>query len=127
MPKQESFSKAFHANPAPMVVSDPVTGEFIDVNAQWVSLIGYSREEMIGHLSRDLHIWEDWTARERVYDDLLNHGQLNPVHPQFGIDDPAQGFTHDLFIQGCSSDLLLQQVATDDVYCRIFSQPARHQ
>jgi hypothetical protein len=39
MPKQESFSKAFHANPAPMVVSDPVTGEFIDVNAQWVSLI----------------------------------------------------------------------------------------
>jgi two-component system, cell cycle sensor histidine kinase and response regulator CckA len=79
MPTQESFSKAFHSNPAPMVVSDPITGKFIDVNAQWVNLIGYSRDEMIGRRSSDLQIWGDWTVRERVVDDLVKRGSAHAI------------------------------------------------
>jgi PAS domain S-box-containing protein len=76
MPTEESFSKAFHANPAPMVVSYPATGEFIDVNAQWVKLIGYTREEVIGRSSQDFGIFEQWSERERLVHDLIHDGSV---------------------------------------------------
>jgi two-component system cell cycle sensor histidine kinase/response regulator CckA len=76
MVTEESFSKAFHANPAPMVVSYPATGEFIDVNEQWVNLVGYAREELIGRTSLDLGIFEDWSEREHLIHDLNTHGSV---------------------------------------------------
>lgn len=46
MVTEESFSEAFPANPAPMVVSYPATGAFIGVNEQWVNLV--TREPGVG-------------------------------------------------------------------------------
>jgi two-component system, cell cycle sensor histidine kinase and response regulator CckA len=80
MPTEESFSKAFHANPAPMVVSNPTTGEFIDVNAQWVKLIGYTREELIGRSSKELGIFEQWSERERLVHELMHNGSVRDFH-----------------------------------------------
>jgi PAS domain S-box-containing protein len=76
MVTEESLSKAFHANPAPMIVSYPATGEFIDVNDQWVKLVGYSREEVIGRSSMDLAIFEDLSARARLIHELNTHGSV---------------------------------------------------
>jgi PAS domain S-box-containing protein len=76
MVTEESLSKAFHANPAPMIVSYPATGEFIDVNDQWVKLVGYSREEVIGRSSKDLAIFEDLSARARLIHELNTHGSV---------------------------------------------------
>jgi PAS domain S-box-containing protein len=76
MATEESFSKAFHANPAPMVVSHAATGVFVDVNAQWVKLVGYSREELIGSSSKDLGIFDDWSEREHLVDELKNRGSV---------------------------------------------------
>ncbi len=44
----QRFSKAFESNPAPMVISEPDSGIFINVNQRWVEMLGYSREELIG-------------------------------------------------------------------------------
>jgi two-component system cell cycle sensor histidine kinase/response regulator CckA len=82
MATEEAFSKAFHANPAPMVVSRPRTGVIIDVNAQWVKLIGYSHAEQVGRSSRDLDTWVDWQVRERVVGELERAGSVR--------DFPAQ-------------------------------------
>ncbi|GAB1400686.1 hypothetical protein MASR1M66_21410 [Aminivibrio sp.] len=49
---EERFAKSFHANPAPLVLSDIATGTFIDVNERWVEMLGYPREEQIGRTSR---------------------------------------------------------------------------
>jgi len=76
MATEESFSKAFHANPAPMVVSSPTTGEFIDVNEQWVQLIGYAREELIGRSSMDLGIFADLSQRAHLIHELDTHGSV---------------------------------------------------
>ena len=60
---QELFAKVFSLSPAPMVISDPDTGRFIDVNEQWLRMMGHTREETIGHTSYELNIWEDPTVR----------------------------------------------------------------
>jgi PAS domain S-box-containing protein len=63
---EERFSKAFRSSPAPMVISDIETGRFIDVNEQWLRMLGHSREETIGHTSFELGIWENPDTRVRL-------------------------------------------------------------
>jgi two-component system cell cycle sensor histidine kinase/response regulator CckA len=82
MATEEAFSKAFHANPAPMVISHPATGVFVDVNAQWATLVGYTRDEQVGRSSRELGLWVDWRVREQVVDELMRTGSVR--------DFPAQ-------------------------------------
>jgi len=60
---EELFFKAFSLSPAPMVISEIETGRFIDVNEQWQRMIGYTREETIGHSSYELNIWEGEPGR----------------------------------------------------------------
>jgi len=70
----ESFSKAFHSNPAAMLISDINTGKIFEVNDQWTKLIGYSKEEMIGHTSRELGFFIDWESRESVVQKMREKG-----------------------------------------------------
>jgi len=63
---EERFAKAFHINPAPMVISEIETGRFLDANEQAQHLLGYSREEMIGHTSMELGVLADPGTRERM-------------------------------------------------------------
>jgi two-component system, sensor histidine kinase and response regulator len=44
---EERFSKAFHANPAPLCMSS-LTCDVIDANQRFVELLGYTKEEMLG-------------------------------------------------------------------------------
>jgi len=44
---EEKFARAFQLTPMPMVISDP-DGMFVEVNQAFVTLMGYSREEVIG-------------------------------------------------------------------------------
>jgi len=76
MATEESFSKAFHANPGPMVLSYPDSGKLIDVNEQWVKLIGYAREELIGRSSKELGIFEDWSERAHLVNELKIKGTV---------------------------------------------------
>jgi PAS domain S-box-containing protein len=48
---EERFSKAFHANPAPLSITRLEDGRFLDVNQAFLRLIGYRREEIIGSTS----------------------------------------------------------------------------
>ncbi len=76
---EERFSKAFRANPAPMVITDLETGRFLDANERWLSLIGYTREDMIGFTSRDLNIYADQGTRERMVAELRREGLFKEV------------------------------------------------
>jgi len=71
---EERFSKAFQANPAPMVITDLDTGRFLDANDRWFKLIGYTQAEMIGFTSRDLNIYADRGTRERMVAELRKEG-----------------------------------------------------
>jgi two-component system, cell cycle sensor histidine kinase and response regulator CckA len=81
-PTDDPFAKALRANPAPIVVSDKTTGEFLDVNERWIKLVGYSREEMIHHTSKELGIWVDWEARGAMIRLYESHGEARDVPAQ---------------------------------------------
>ena len=63
---QEQFSKAFHSNPVACCISTLRDGRFLDVNASFLKLFGYSREEIIGHTSAEMQIWASQADRDRL-------------------------------------------------------------
>ncbi len=80
---EERFSKAFSLSPAPMVISDIVTGRFIDVNEQWLRMIEYTREETIGSTSYKQGIWEDPAVRNRLGKKLKENGTFRDEPVRF--------------------------------------------
>jgi len=71
---EERFSKAFASSPAPMVISDIVTGRFIDINEKWLRMLEYTRAETIGRTSYEQGIWEDADTRTRLGKKLKEAG-----------------------------------------------------
>ena len=55
---EETFRKAFDANPEPMTISSIAEGRYIDVNEAFLRVTGYAREEVIYHTSLELNFWE---------------------------------------------------------------------
>lgn len=53
------FSKAFHANPTPLLISRINDGQIVDVNQELVRRIGFRRDELIGHNGIELSFWSD--------------------------------------------------------------------
>ena len=80
---EERFAKSFHANPAPLVLSDIATGTFIDVNEHWVEMLGYPREEQIGRTSREVGIWADPGERDRAVALLRENGSFKDFPIEF--------------------------------------------
>jgi PAS domain S-box-containing protein len=73
---EAKFSKAFRANPDSVVISRLADGRYIDVNESFVRAIGYAREEIIGHTSTELNLWEP-AERGRFQTELEQHGTLH--------------------------------------------------
>jgi len=53
---EERFSKAFHNSPVPQIISRFSDWRYIDANDSLLNLLGYSREELIGHTSTELNL-----------------------------------------------------------------------
>ncbi len=56
MLSEEKFSKVFYLNPSACGLSDLVTGEYIEVNNAFCSLLGYEKAEVIGKTAIELGI-----------------------------------------------------------------------
>ena len=61
---EERFALAFHASPVATSITDVATGSFVDVNEQFLQVLGYTREELAGRTSEELGIWVDRGDRE---------------------------------------------------------------
>jgi len=71
---EERFKKAFRSSPAPLVISEIATGRFIEVNDQWMKMLGYPREELIGRTSKEVGIWSNPGDRDRIVAKLRDQG-----------------------------------------------------
>lgn len=63
---ERKFSSFFHMNLDPIAITDAARGTLIDVNEAFVHWTGYSREELIGFSTTDLHIWVNYEDRENI-------------------------------------------------------------
>ncbi|MFH0842719.1 MAG: PAS domain S-box protein [Bacteroidota bacterium] len=51
--------RAFHYAPSPMALMILETGKFLDVNSSFLTVLGYPKEEVIGHTSDDIGLFTD--------------------------------------------------------------------
>ncbi|MFO1424848.1 MAG: PAS domain S-box protein, partial [Candidatus Competibacteraceae bacterium] len=76
---EERFAKAFRSSPAAIVISTLDEGRFIDVNDRWLSMMGYTREEMIGRTSKEIGLWTDVEVRDQAMVEIRKTGAFRDI------------------------------------------------
>jgi PAS domain S-box-containing protein len=84
---EERFAKAFKGNPQPMSLTTLAEGRYIDVNDSFLAMCGYKRDEVIGHTSLELCIWETPEHRTRFIEHLKQQGSLVNFEAKFRTKD----------------------------------------
>ena len=69
------FSQVFSNSPQPMSITTLSDGQYLDVNASFLSLLGYTRNEVIGQTSIQLGIWKNVKQRAELVRKLKNEGK----------------------------------------------------
>ncbi len=72
---EERFSKAFRASPDPLAIADP-EGRFVEINAAFVKIFGFARDEVIGRTTKDLGLYLDPKDRDRIRAVFLANGYV---------------------------------------------------
>ncbi|HBH62126.1 MAG TPA: hypothetical protein DDX85_10405 [Nitrospiraceae bacterium] len=80
---EEKFSKAFRSSPAFVTISTVHDGRFIEVNDAFLAASGYCREEMLGRSSVELGIWTDMSDRNKMVEELKEHGVVYNKESRF--------------------------------------------
>ena len=73
---EERISKAFRSIPEAVSIAALKDGVFLEVNDSFLSLNGYSREEVIGHTGKELNIWVKPEDRYRIRQLMEKHGRF---------------------------------------------------
>lgn len=73
---ERQFYSIFHASPTPQVITCRATGKILDANEAQKRLLGFSREEMIGHTMLELGVWVKPGQREELYRILQAEGRV---------------------------------------------------
>jgi len=79
---EEKFSKAFHSSAALMALSYTKDGLFLDVNEAFLTMLGFSREEVLGHSSVELDLFVDPQLRDKILPELERIGQFRNIEVQ---------------------------------------------
>lgn len=74
---EEKFSKAFQSSPDAFLISRLSDGHFIEVNAGFCRLTGYSREEALSSSSISLGLWANPQDREKVVEILQANSRVH--------------------------------------------------
>jgi PAS domain S-box-containing protein len=84
---EERFGKAFRANPQPMSITTIADGRYIDVNDSFLSVSGYTREEVIGRTTMDLGVWKTPQHRAEFVAAIQRDGSVVNFETEFFTKD----------------------------------------
>lgn len=77
------FAAVFHADLVAIGFSRLDNGHFIDVNAAFLELFGFSREEVLGHSSQELGLWPCPEERQTMLRAIREHGWVRRFEARF--------------------------------------------
>ncbi|CAM4126786.1 PAS domain S-box protein [Deinococcus marmoris] len=86
---EERFAKVFEASPIAIIVSQLRSGQYIDVNPEFLRQSGYSREQVIGRTALDLGFWVNPSELEAVGRTLQEQGKVLNREVQFRLKSGA--------------------------------------
>ncbi len=73
---EQMFIAAFDESPEAIGLSRLSDGLIVDVNQEWLTVTGYSRDEVIGHTVVEIGHWADQASREAAIAALRVSGRL---------------------------------------------------
>jgi two-component system cell cycle sensor histidine kinase/response regulator CckA len=73
---EERFSKAFRNNPLAITISTEADGRYLDVNDAFLELLGYQRQDVIGHTAAELRFWDEPLDRMEMLRQLKEEEQV---------------------------------------------------
>jgi PAS domain S-box-containing protein len=76
IPEDQKFFKAFHCNPDIMSIATLSEGRYVAVNDAFVEIIGYERQDVIGHTALELGIWVVPEKRNYLSKQIQEHGSI---------------------------------------------------
>jgi two-component system cell cycle sensor histidine kinase/response regulator CckA len=80
---EERFRIAFRTQPDAVNLNRLADGCFVDINDGFTTLMGYTREEVLGRTSLDLGIWVNQRDRQRLVEGLRESGQVLNLEAEF--------------------------------------------
>jgi PAS domain S-box-containing protein len=81
--EEEKFSKAFDTSPYGIIITRLPSGQIIDINKGFLNITGYSREEIFGKTTQEVHFWMNEGERNSILDMLINTGKIDGREIQF--------------------------------------------
>jgi PAS domain S-box-containing protein len=91
MKVKKLFELLFSTSPDAALISRIDDGTITDINEVFITLFGYSRDEIIGNKTLNLHLWSP-EARQRFVDELRNKGFCRNLEFQFRRKDGSTFF-----------------------------------
>ncbi len=74
---QEKFSKIFDSNAIPISITRINDGKLLEVNQAFRDLFGYNGDDLIGHTTIELNIWQNPEDRANLIRHLLQNGAIH--------------------------------------------------
>jgi diguanylate cyclase (GGDEF)-like protein/PAS domain S-box-containing protein len=80
---EERYHTVFQTSLDGITISRMSDGYYIDVNNSFLSLLGYSREDLLGRTSIEVGIWADTEDRIRAMEEIQKHSSFRDVNIQY--------------------------------------------
>jgi PAS domain S-box-containing protein len=84
---EEKFATAFHSSPDSVNINRLNDGLYIETNAGFTAMTGYTAGDVLGRSSLELDIWADAGDRARLVNELNINGCVNNLEARFRCKD----------------------------------------
>ena len=111
---REKFFKAFQSSPEVILITLLEDGTILEVNDTFLTLTGYTREEVAGKKTSDLRMWADPEDRAAVVKELNEKGSIHNQEHRFRMKSGEERtwlFSAERMVLG--SQLCMLSVTTD--------------
>ncbi|NTU85732.1 MAG: PAS domain S-box protein, partial [Chloroflexales bacterium] len=73
---EATFASAFRSSPAALLITRLADGRFLEVNEAYCAIVGYARDELLGHLTTEFSIYLNTSDRQAIVDQLQSRGSI---------------------------------------------------
>ncbi|MEL7639062.1 MAG: ATP-binding protein [Solidesulfovibrio sp.] len=106
---RDRLEKLLRLTPAVIAVTTLPDGRFLDINATFSSLTGYSRDDVLGRTAEELGIWIDFEASARIVRAIEAEGLVRNMEIEVRFKDgrTATGLFSGIPVEGYGEPCLL--------------------